>query len=374
MSIDDQHDLYERLDRAVESITPPAAPVDRAMRRGRGIRLRRRSAVAAGVAAVVAAGVIAVPALRHDASENPAAPRYTATVQPPGPHSPPGLIASGTVNGKYWQVTVGKPGAGGAGPGQQFAQASGPAFGPDELNSSGPALAPDSTEPVSFNAMSSEPSQAQFGAVRADVSYLTVRLGNGILLTLHPVKVWGVREVAFTIPVGATITEATAYSRHGVIATAIPFNYPGGIATFNAWLRPGQHGLSRATGLIGTGRVSGQAWSVTAYLGPWGICLEGGAPGTNGGGCLPTTSSLGTSLLFRSAGTPGVAGGTASASVARVVAYPSGGAPVQVRPVTVGPQKFFSFPLPDGTKAVRWKAYDSSGNVVASGTSRLPGS
>jgi hypothetical protein len=51
------------------------------------------------------------------------------------------------------------------------------------------------------------------------------------------------------------------------------------------------------------------------------------------------------------------------------VANPAGGAPVQVRPVTVGPQKFFSFPLPDGTKAVRWKAYDSSGNVVASGTS-----
>jgi len=56
------------------------------------------------------------------------------------------------------------------------------------------------------------------------------------------------------------------------------------------------------------------------------------------------------------------------------LAYASGGAPVQVRAVTVGPQKFFSFALPDGSKAVRWKAYDSSGNVVASGTSRLPGS
>jgi hypothetical protein len=368
VSIDDQHDLYERLDLAVGAVTPREAPVGGAMKRGRGIRLRRRSAVVAGVVAVVAAGVVAVPSLRHTATERPAGARYTATVQPPGPHSPPGLIASGMVNGQRWQVTVGKPGAGGAGPGQQFTRASGPAFGPDGL-SSGPALAPDSTEPVSFNAMSSGPSQAQFGAVRADVSYITVRLGNGILLTLHPVRVWGVREVAFAVPVGATITEATAYSRHGVIATAIPFNYPGGIATFSAWLRPGQHALSRATGLIGTGRVSGRAWSVTAYLGPWGICLEGGAPGTNAGGCVPTTSPLGTSLMFRSAGTPGVAGGTASASVARVVAYPSGGAPVQARPVTVGPQKFFSFPLPDGTKAVRWKAYDSSGNVVASGTS-----
>lgn len=369
MSIDDERDLYERLERAVGTITPREAPVDRAMRRGRGMRLRRRAAVAAGLAAVVAAGVVAVPSLRHTVTERPAEARYTATVRPPGPHSPPGLIASGTVNGQRWQATVGKPGTGGAGPGQQFARVSGPAFGPDGLISSGPALAPDSTEPVSFNAMSSAPSQAQFGAVRADVSYITVRLGNGILLTLHPVRVWGVREVAFAVPMGATITEATAYSRHGVIATAIPFNYPGGMATFSAWLRPGQHGLSRVTGLIGAGRVSGRAWSVAAYLGPWGICLEGGPPGTNAGGCVSTTSPLGTSLMFREAGTPGVAGGTAAAAVARVVANPAGGAPVQVRPVTVGPQKFFSFPLPDGTKAVRWKAYDSSGNVVASGTS-----
>jgi hypothetical protein len=54
--------------------------------------------------------------------------------------------------------------------------------------------------------------------------------------------------------------------------------------------------------------------------------------------------------------------------VTRVVAYPPGGASVQTRPVTVGGQKFFAFPLAHADKAVRWKAYDSAGNVVASGT------
>lgn len=364
MSISDEHDLYQRLDRSVEAITPAPAPVDGVMRRGQVIRWRRRAVAVAGVA-VVAAGVVAVPSLRHAVSEKPATPRYTLTVQPPGPHSPPGLIASGTVSGKHWQVTVGRPGAGGAGSGQQFAIVSGPAFGPEPLTSSSPAAVSDRTQPVAFTAISSETNQAQFGAVGPDVAYVTVRLGNGILLTLHPAMVWGVREVAFAAPLGAEITGATAYSRHGVIATAIPFSQPGEMATFSAWLRPGQHGLSRASGRIASGVVSGHAWSVTAYLGPWGICVDSSSAG---GYCTTTAAGLGTSLLFRAMGTPGVAGGTASAAVTRVVAYPPGGAAVQTRPVTVGGQQFFAFPLAHADKAVRWKAYDRAGNVVASGT------
>lgn len=365
MSIDDERDLCERLDGAVEAITPRPAPVDGVMRHGRVIRWRRRAVAVGAAAAVVAAGVFAVPSLRHAATQSPVTTHYTVTVQPPGPHSPPGLVASGTINGQRWQVTLGRPGGGGAGPGQQFAVVSGPAFGSEPLIDSGTALASESTEPVSFTATSNGLNQAQYGPVRADVSYVTIRLGNGTLLTLHPAKVWGVRVVAFAAPMGAEITEATAYSRHGVIATAIPFDRPGELATFSAWLRPGQHGLSRASGRIASGVVSGHAWSVTAYLGPWGICLESSA---GGGDCMPTAAGLGTNLLFRAAGSPGVAGGIASAVVTRVVAYPSGGAAVQVRPVTVGGQQFFAFPLAHGDKAVRWKAYDTAGNVVASGT------
>jgi hypothetical protein len=364
MSIDDERDLHERLDGAVESITPRPAPVDGVMRHGRVIRWRRR-AVAVVAVAVVAAGAVAVPSLRPAAAQHqPATSHYTATVQAPGPHSPAGLIASGTVNGQHWALTAGRPGAGGAGRGQQFVIASGPAFGGDGTTNSAPAFAAPSTEPVSFTGIICGPSQAAYGPVAADVSYVAVRLGNGIVLSLHPVRVYGVRLVGFAIPVGAPVVAATAYSRHGEIATAIPFNQPGEMATFSAWLRPGQHGLSRASGRIASGVVSGHAWSVTAYLGPWGICVES----STGGGYCTTASGLGTSLLFREQGTPGVAGGTASAAVTRVVAYPPGGASVQTRPVTVGGQKFFAFPLAHADKAVRWKAYDSAGNVVASGT------
>jgi hypothetical protein len=272
VSIDDERGLYERLDLAVGTLTPREAPVDRAMRRGRGMRWRRRAAVAVGAAAVVAAGVVAVPSLQHAATENPAA-RYSATVRPPGSHSAPGLIASGTVNGQRWQIVAGRPGAGGAGRGEQIFLASGPAFGPDSASNSTPTAYLKSADPVSFTGFSSGPSVVQYGEVRADVSSVQVRLGNGIVLTLHPATVWGVRMVAFAVPLSADVAEATAYSRHGEIASAIPFNFPGFGATFSRWLKPGEYGPGRASGRIASGSVSGRPWSVTAYLGPWGLCL-----------------------------------------------------------------------------------------------------
>ena len=64
MSIDDERGLYQRLDQVFGTITPRPAPVDGAMRRGRTIRRWRRSAAAAGLAAVAAAGVIGVPSLK----------------------------------------------------------------------------------------------------------------------------------------------------------------------------------------------------------------------------------------------------------------------------------------------------------------------
>ena len=369
MSIDDERDLYERLGRAVETISPRPAPVDGAMRRGRMMRWRRRSVVAAGLAAAVAAGVIAVPSLRNALqTPPPAASHYTATVQLPGPNAPPGLIGWGTVNGQHWQLTADKPGTKWAGHGEQVFTVSGPAFGPNGQTDVLPALTRDTTDPVTWQALSDGPTpaqatQVQFGVVRADVSQVMVRMGNGIVLTLHPVDVWGVRVVAFAVPVSAEITEATAYSRHGVIATAIPFNYPGTTASIGLWLQPGQHGLSRASGRI----AEGNGWSMTAYLGPWGMCLEGSSAGTSVGDCVDTAVTMGTNFLLQGGGTSAMAAGTASASVALVVAYLPGGTTVHVRPVAVGPQKFFAFQT-GGRDVVRWKAYDSAGNMIESGT------
>jgi hypothetical protein len=283
--IDDERDLHGQLEAAFEAIIPRPAPVDGAVRRGRAIRVRRRVAVAAGAAAAVAIGVFAVPSLLHQtASPPPVSPAkakpYTVTVQAPGPHSAPGLIASGTIDGQSWQFTAAKPG-----PGGQMFTTSGPAFGVAATSQPGLALAlgwlPDeSADPVSFSdtsgwVLTRGPVQVQYGAVQADVTYVAVRLGNGTVLVLHPVAVYGIRAVAFAVPVGTGIVDATAYSRYGEIAAATPFNAPSGVAAFGVWLKPGQHGLARTSGRIGSGTANGHAWSVTAYLGPVGHLLPG---------------------------------------------------------------------------------------------------
>jgi hypothetical protein len=232
------------------------------------------------------------------------------------------------------------------------------------MNAGGPSFTPDtdSAAPVLFEGFSGGPAQVLYGTVRADVWYVKVRLGNGTVLTLRPVTLYGVRVVGFAAPQGA-VTDATAYSRHGEIATATPFEQRDGFATFSTWLKPGQHGLARASGRIGSGTFRGSAWWAAAYLGPWGICVQTNVSSS----CEPVTahpSTDVTSLLTEGQSRLGV--GTATAMVTRIVIHQPDGSTIQVRPVTVGSQRLFAFPVAKGRKAIRWTAYDSSGHVVAS--------
>jgi hypothetical protein len=221
---------------------------------------------------------------------------------------------------------------------------------------------------VTLTGLQSGTTQCQFGAVAADVSYVTVRLGNGTVLTLHPVTVFGVRVVAFAAPAGAEIVSATVYSGHSEISTAIPFNDPGGMATFGLWLTPGQRQPARFSGRIGSGTFDGKTWSATAYVGPWGLCMEDSGGGTSGGSCVPVVAGLGTSVMMWTAGTPEVASGSAAAQVTRLVVTQPDGTTTQVRPVKVGAQKFFAFAMSASHRELRWAAYDSSGRLVASST------
>jgi hypothetical protein len=320
------------------------------------------------------------------ASPSPVSPAkpYTVTVQAPGRlQAATGLIASGTIDGQSWQVTAAAPGSGTPEPGGQIFTTSGPAFGGAATAWQLGELAVNSADPVSLSegsgvVLTPGHVQVQYGAVQADVTQVAVRLGNGTVLMLHPVAVYGVRAVAFAVPVGAGIVDVTAYSRHGEIATAIPFNAPGGVAAFGLWLTPGQHGLTRASGRIGSGTANGRAWSVTAYLGPWGICYQVPATGTASASCVPASDLDRNSDTLHSATLsftgPGlaVAAGHAPAPAAWVIVNQPDGTTTKVWPVTVGGQKLFAFQLPTGPACpgpgcpnpLTWTAYDSSGHVV----------
>jgi hypothetical protein len=368
--IDDERDLHERLEEAFEAISPLPAPVDDTVRRGRAIR-GRRVAVVVGAGVVAATAALAVPSLLHPtAAPAPAAPTksFTVTVQAPGPGAQPDLIASGTINGQRWWVVADRPGVDGAGAGQEDIIIAGPAV--EAIDGTVPVVPVLSTAhslgPVSFTTTTSGAAQVQVGAVQADVSYVTVRFGNGSVLTLHPVTVYGTRAVAFASPEGAQITDVVAYSAHGEIASAVPFNQPGGWAWFVSWLRPGQHQAGRVSGRIASGTAGGTAWSATAYLGPWGTCMLVTNPQLNGVACVPSVSGPAVVLMLDQGGTPEIAGGVLSASVARVVVTQPDGSTVQVRLVRVGGHKFLAFAVRPGAKPLRWVAYDSAGKVVAS--------
>jgi hypothetical protein len=92
--------------------------------------------------------------------------------------------------------------------------------------------------------------------------------------------------------------------------------------------------------------------------------------GTEVGGfiCAPSTASqLGTTVLNPETDDgPGVAVGVASPSVVRIVVHRADGATTQLRPVTVGDQKFFAVTTVKGPGKFSWAAYDASGARVKS--------
>ena len=369
MSIDGEQDLRQRLDRAFGAVTPRPAPVDGAIRQGRAIRTRRWAAAVTGVA-VAAAAAVAVPVVlaRHAApsSVTPRPRHHTVTVHPPGPHAPAGLIAWGTIDGHHWGIRVTKPGAPPAGRGNQCIRV----FG--SLNC-GPAMTFSGPDPVALDSSGSRGSGASAitytdGTVAADVAHLELRLTGGTVLTLYPVRVYGVRAVGFQAP-SAAVVSLTAYSRHGELATAIPLHDPSGGLYFGAWLRPGQQGLPRVTRVIGAGRTAGVAWRATVYQGPWGRCIFGGRLGLSAGGCDEHPSPLGTGILgMRSGGRPQVIMGSAAPDVAHVVIVMSDGTRVRVRAVPVWNQRYFAFAVPGSRQqAVRWMAYDSARHPVGAG-------
>jgi hypothetical protein len=366
VSISDEHALQDRLDQAFQAITPRPAPLDQAVRQGRVIRVRRRLAATAGLAVVVAAG-IAVPALLHQQASQPALnrPRHPAvTVHPAGPHAPAGLIAYGTAGGQPWQITADKPGTGGARPGGQcFDAVSSYDCAPVH------SLPTTRSDPVSFTGSSSGSMDAQFGPVSAAVSYVTVRLADGTVLTLHPVSVFGTRYVAYAVPARVAVSRITAYSVRGELASAIPFNGPDGTATVGAWLRPGRTGLRRGTHLIGSGTLGGRTWSVTAHVGPWGECLV--AP--SGVICDPVSGPQGTtSVLGSVGGPPELVYGSAAPDVDHLVITLDGGQSMRIPAVLVGGQKLFAFALGRGQHAVRWRAYDAARHETSSGPMHTP--
>jgi hypothetical protein len=379
--VSELHEVHERLGQELRTVDPGPAPVDEAMRRGKAIRVRRRVAVVAGAAAV-AAVVAGYPALSHlralPAPQPVTHQRVVVTDVPPGPGSPPGLIAEGKIGNRTWQAIIEEsPPAGGVpvnaanAAGDLCLYGRGTVFesGGSTADSCGPLTLPTGGDPVEFEGLGDGMTQLQIGAAAQDVTYVLVRLGDGQELKLIPVKRYGLRLVAFAAPVSPQVVSATAYLGNGQYRTAIAANLPGEMASFDTWLRPGEHGQPRVTGVIGSGTTDGHPWSVTAYEGPWGTCVTV----LTGSGCVPSGTPEITSIEGGTEGPPQVQWGSAARSVSYVVITPTDGRAFRVGVVTVGDERLFAFALGNGQTLKRWAAYDAAGRMLASGGANSSG-
>jgi hypothetical protein len=359
-------DLHESLDSAFASIDAGPAPVEAAMRQGGKIRNRRRALAFVGCVAVIAVAA-SFPALSHQqAAPAPTTSHVRVTVNPPGPHSPAGLIASGTIGAGTWQwLTVT--------PGTNLVHSQGPCFyaggtlanqfsmtcsaSPTDLKDSGTGH----YDPVAFESNGGT-DVVEYGAVAPAVSYVTVLLGDGAVLTLHPATVDGTRYVAFAVPADMVVERATAYSQTGEIATAIPYQPPGGAAVFQDWLRPGQAVPAEVNGTFGSGTAGGQPWQAAARLGPWGTCLV--YDGTSG--CFDPSQHPATSAVVGSASW---VAGTAADSVSYLMITFEDGSATRAGATTIGGQKFWGVGFGrKGDNGARWTAYDAAGKPVGSGS------
>lgn len=359
-------DFQENLNSALAAIDPGPAPVEAAMRKGGKIRNRRRAWAVAGSVAAIGVAAACFPALaRQQALPRPTTSHVRVTVNPRGPHSPAGLIASGTIGTGTWQWLTGRPGTDGAPRGTQCFDAGGTLASqfsstcnesPGDLKNDGSGQ----SGPVSFG-LNGGTDTVEYGAVAPAVSYVMVRLGDGTVLTLHPATVYGTRFVAFAVPTDMVVASATAYSSTGEIATAIPYQPPGASAVFQEWQRPGQAVPGRISGSFGSGTLDGRAWRATADLGPWGTCIAYG--GTSA--CFDPSQHPATGGVLAS---PGWVAGTAADSVSYLKITLKDGSVIRVGVTAVGPQRFWGVGLGGKSRTgARWTAYNAEGKPVGSG-------
>jgi hypothetical protein len=364
VSVQEERELRERLGGLLDGIEPRPAPVGLAVRQGRGIRMRRWVTAAVGLA-VLAGGAVALPVLLTGHKVAPPMARlrhFTVTVNPPGPDARPGLIASGRQDGHRWTVVI-------SGHGKSMSvTAGGP--GGAAVGMGGPL--PAGPAPVNFETFGSGgPGGAMtfFGAVRDDVSLITVTLPGGKVVNLMPVRYDRERYIALVIPSDVPIVRATAYRSGVELAYSIPFDR----TSLQNWWLPGQVGPARFTKMIASGVFAGHAWRYVAQFGPWGhcvkvpygsMCLDGLRPAELnpphllnelicGGLYSPNATKFAPSGL-----------GTARSDVRMVLITLSGGSTERYQAVDVRVARVFAYVIPPHQRIVSATAYNAAGQVL----------
>jgi hypothetical protein len=183
-----------------------------------------------------------------------------------GPTASDGVIAKGTINGKPWQITLTLAPERSCDPQPGWAahclETVGDAVRHWLWQSWGPV------DPVHIWTFI----PALYGPVRSNVTRVSMRMSDGVVLELHPVEVFGHRWMGLVLPASVTPLEAIVYDGRKEIGHAVPYVGPGPgdtqLVDFTGWLPPGVKGPPERRQVL-----RGGGMRLVLHSGPWGNYL-----------------------------------------------------------------------------------------------------
>jgi hypothetical protein len=358
-------ELRRRVDDLLGAVQPSAVPLDRIIRHGKGIRLRRAGAAAVGVGL---AGIIAVAApLALHASRPPAAPAPALS----RPAVPGGVIASGTADGHAWKLAV-----------QDIADPGYRCLPAITLNGTDADAVYPNPENVASVTLRPEFPDVGFAFIQLPAS------SNGIIVNGR----WHVPAVIAAACGYRYHVAGFAYSLKRALLVTVANPPPGWPVVFPVTqplpvgITPQSEGLwintysvrgESASGLLASGDLSGQDWSIQLMFGAGGDCYAFNGNGYQMGSCVPVSTPYGAETITAlPLGFPNGAGAIGYAvpvnpGTAHLKATLSNGSSEMVTPRVVEGRKYAAFIVPNPLQLSRLTWLDAAGRTIAS-TTALP--
>ena len=387
MNVTDDQRLRQRLREEFGALEISPPPVRQVTTLGRGIRTRRRALAIGGLVLVVAGAALSV----HVTGGQKAA-RPTVTVNAPDPAAPDGVFASGTADGKRWNLAVRNIAAD---PGTRWCLPAVMVNG----RSGDVLFKADGAAPFGNPAfLASIPGFPRVGAVFTqvgpEVTRVVATFPDGRQVSVRPVWVSACTQrfhLAGFAYAGAPRgpSELATYSRSGVgdsLAVTSASLSSGGPAGPTPWanldISRVDIAISKLTNPIGTGRVAGMTWHVSTSLGLFGQCytvtlrdsLRGGRGKSQE--CTPVAApprviALAAMPFLGAAKELHGYAGLVNPRAAKVVVSINNGTSLTLQPVNVAGRAYLAFAVPPGCQADLLALYDSAGHMFAS-TTTLP--
>ena len=364
MTATEDAELRRRVDDLLRDIQPSAVPLDQIVRRGRVIRLRRAGAAVVGLGL---ASIIAVTTLALNGGRQPISPAPVLS----GPLAPGGVIASGTTDGHAWRLAVQNI----ADPGYRCLPA---------ITFNGTDA--DPVYPNSGNAAVLTPGPAfpgvGFGFVQVPASISGVTVNGRLHVAAVTAGVCGYRYhvVGFAYSLARALWVTVANPPPGwPVVFPITQPLPATIQpTDDLWINNYSVRAETASGLLASGYLSGQPWSIRVVFGTGGDCYAFNGEGSQMGYCGPVGTPYGPeTIMALPLGFPNGAGATGyavpvSPATAHLRAVFSNGTSELAAPRVLDGRRYVAFIVPSPLQLSRLTWLDSAGRVIASTTALPP--